>query len=202
MIVSQAPSSVLSIYYLIRTSQQPVVQVLFIPLFYRWRIWVVICPGWGCWEVMEPEFTTMLEDARVTPPPIHDSILPPTHNTSLPPGSHRQVELRNPKGGQRISLEWARQRRCLVPHHLDESSLHVMVTLLLQDEVPISAHAPWEQLLPKSSGSDCRATCLFSCCLPLESSPSGWKSLKAKIPGCTQVRKQICRVELKYLGSF
>lgn len=201
MIVSQAPSSVLSIYYLIRTSQQPVVQVLFIPLFYR-RIWVVICPGWGCWEVMEPEFTTMLEDARVTPPPSMTPYCLPHITPACPQAVTGRWNWQTPKEVREF--------------HWNEPDKEGVLSLITSMNPPCMSWSPCSYRMKSPlapmhhesnfslshQGAIAELTCLFSCCLPLESSPSGWKSLKAKIPGCTQVRKQICRVELKYLGSF
>lgn len=72
-----------------------------------------------------------------------------------------------------------------------------MIAILLHYEFHISGHEPQGQRLSKSSGRGLKAEVadfLLNQALHVENI--------AKIPDYTQVRKQICRVYLKYPGSF
>ena len=118
---------------------------------------------------MDPELTptSPSSPASVTPYCLPHIML------GLAPNSHMQVKTTDYKGGQGISWGWARRWACLV--RLGESHLHPMVAILLHDEFPISVPEQWEQLLNKPSGRCLKATCLLSCRLSLETSPSCWK---------------------------
>lgn len=92
---NQASSSVLSIYYLIWASQWPVIQVLLIPPFYRWGIWVVK----GVSDLPRVRvlinYGTRIHTHITLLARIRDSILPPTRNAG--PGTKRSQAGENDK---------------------------------------------------------------------------------------------------------